>query len=47
MIESNLKHGNQSLPKDLSKLEYGLSITDACIDWNETEELLEYLFKNS
>ena len=46
MIESNLKHGNQSLPKDLSKLEYGLSITDACIDWQETEELLEYLYTN-
>jgi 3-deoxy-7-phosphoheptulonate synthase len=40
MLESNLKAGNQSIPKDLSTLEYGVSITDPCIDWPTTESLL-------
>ena len=40
MLESHLKAGNQSIPKDLSKLEYGVSITDPCIDWPTTETLL-------
>ena len=40
MIESNLKSGNQKIPADLSDLEYGVSITDACIDWETTEEAL-------
>jgi 3-deoxy-7-phosphoheptulonate synthase len=40
MLESHLKAGSQSIPKDLSKLEYGMSITDPCIDWPTTENLL-------
>ena len=40
MLESNLKAGNQKIPKDLSKLEYGVSVTDACIDWPTTEQTL-------
>jgi 3-deoxy-7-phosphoheptulonate synthase len=40
MLESNLKAGNQPIPKDLGKLEYGVSITDPCIDWPTTETLL-------
>jgi 3-deoxy-7-phosphoheptulonate synthase len=40
MLESHLHAGNQSIPKDLSKLEYGVSITDPCIDWPTTESLL-------
>jgi 3-deoxy-7-phosphoheptulonate synthase len=40
MIESNLKSGNQKIPADLNDLEYGVSITDACIDWDTTEEAL-------
>jgi len=43
MIESNLKAGNQSIPKDLSQLEYGMSVTDACIDWETTEVCLRRL----
>src|ERR1700680_155015 len=39
MLESHLKAGNQSIPKDLTKLEYGVSITDPCIDWPTTEGL--------
>lgn len=38
MVESNLNWGNQSIPKDLSELKYGVSVTDACIDWEATEK---------
>lgn len=38
MVESNIGAGNQSIPKDLKDLKYGVSITDACIDWETTEE---------
>jgi 3-deoxy-7-phosphoheptulonate synthase len=40
MLESNLEEGNQPIPDDLSDLKYGVSITDACIDWSTTETLL-------
>jgi len=40
MIESNLEWGNQSIPQDLSELKYGVSVTDACIDWKTTEDSL-------
>ena len=40
MIESNIKAGSQRLTRDLGKLEYGVSITDPCIDWQTTAELL-------
>ncbi|MGR8949851.1 MAG: 3-deoxy-7-phosphoheptulonate synthase [Gammaproteobacteria bacterium] len=43
MIESNLKAGNQSLSGDPSKLEHGVSITDPCIDWETTTEVLKNL----
>ena len=37
MVESNINAGNQSIPKDLIELKYGVSVTDACIDWATTE----------
>lgn len=40
MIESNIGAGNQKIPEDLNDLVYGVSITDACIDWPTTEQLL-------
>lgn len=40
MLESNLGWGNQDIPADLSQLRYGVSITDACIDWATTEQVL-------
>ncbi len=40
MIESNLCSGNQPFPEDPEKLRYGVSITDECISWQETERLL-------
>lgn len=40
MIESNIGAGNQKVPADLSELQYGVSITDKCIDWETTEHSL-------
>ena len=40
MLESHLNAGNQSLNSDASTLKYGVSITDPCIDWATTEDLL-------
>jgi 3-deoxy-7-phosphoheptulonate synthase len=40
MLESNLKAGSQSIPADLADLEYGVSVTDGCIDWDTTERCL-------
>ncbi len=40
MMESNLLFGKQSIPSDLKLLKYGVSVTDECIGWDETEELL-------
>ena len=39
MLESNLVEGNQKI-NSRDKLKYGQSITDSCIGWNETEELI-------
>jgi len=39
MVESHLNAGNQSL-KDPADLQYGVSITDACVDWDTTESLI-------
>jgi len=40
MIESNLNAGNQSIPEDLSQLKHGVSITDKCVDWETTVDML-------
>ena len=40
MLESNILPGKQKLEDDPSQLEYGVSITDACLGWEETERLL-------
>jgi len=43
MIESNLHEGRQDLPKDFKspgQLRYGVSITDACLGWDDTEKLI-------
>ena len=40
MIESFLEAGSQSIPDDLSKLRYGQSVTDACVSWDTTVEML-------
>ncbi len=43
MVESNLTEGRQDIPEDLNDLTYGQSITDACIDWEDTKEVLAQL----
>jgi 3-deoxy-7-phosphoheptulonate synthase len=43
MLESHLESGNQKLGGNKSELEYGKSITDACIDWETTETALRNL----
>ena len=40
ILESYLKAGNQSIPSDLKRLKYGVSVTDPCLDWNATQYLL-------
>ncbi len=40
MIESNINAGNQKLSSNPDDMEYGVSVTDACIDWETTENTL-------
>ena len=40
MLESNLNWGNQPIPENVNSLRYGVSITDACIDWSTTEQTI-------
>lgn len=40
MLESHIHDGNQSIPEDISKLAYGVSVTDACIGWDITEKVI-------
>jgi len=42
MLESHLVEGRQA-PGPRSQLTYGQSITDACLGWEATEEILEKL----
>ena len=44
MLESNLNPGSQKITGDRSTLEYGVSVTDACIGWDETETLLRWAY---
>ena len=39
MLESHINEGNQSL-SDPNNLKYGVSITDACINWETTNDLI-------
>ena len=43
MLESNLESGSQPFPQPKEMLRYGVSITDACIDWPTTEKLVREL----
>ncbi|MFC1793636.1 3-deoxy-7-phosphoheptulonate synthase [Planctomycetota bacterium] len=44
MLESFLNEGRQPLRKP-ENLKYGVSLTDSCIGWEETEELIRHLSK--
>ncbi len=43
MVESNINAGNQSIPEDLNDLQYGVSVTDACVDWETTVSMIHDL----
>ncbi|MCG8488301.1 MAG: 3-deoxy-7-phosphoheptulonate synthase [Chromatiales bacterium] len=45
MLESHLHADRQDIPEDLSDLQYGVSVTDACIDWQTTEQLLREAYE--
>ena len=40
MVESNLNEGQQPIPKNITDLKYGVSVTDACLGWPATERIL-------
>jgi 3-deoxy-7-phosphoheptulonate synthase len=40
MIESNIGAGNQSITDNKADLAYGVSVTDACIDWQTTDDCI-------
>ncbi|GAB3107136.1 3-deoxy-7-phosphoheptulonate synthase [Aestuariicella hydrocarbonica] len=41
MVESNIGPGNQKISSNLNDLIYGVSVTDACIDWETSEKSLK------
>lgn len=43
MIESHLKEGCQKIDRGRDNLEYGVSVTDACVDWETTVDMLRDL----
>lgn len=43
MVESNLEWGNQSIPDNLADLKHGVSVTDACVDWAATQNMIREL----
>jgi len=45
MVESNLVEGNQKLVPDLARMTRGQSVTDACIGWDDTVEVLDKFAK--
>ena len=44
MIESNINDGNQKIPVNKKDLKYGVSITDPCVGWPSTVEMLDYAY---
>ncbi len=46
MIESHLNEGGQKLDSDPAKMEYGVSVTDSCVGWDTTVEMIENLAKS-
>ncbi len=45
MVESNINHGAQSFPQPIEDLQYGVSITDGCIDWDTTEAMIKQAYQ--
>lgn len=47
MLESNLAAGTQKIPSQLSELQTGVSITDSCLDFSTTQELVKSVASSS
>jgi 3-deoxy-7-phosphoheptulonate synthase len=45
MLESNLYEGSQPIPSNRAELQYGVSVTDKCIGWEETEKVILSAYK--
>jgi 3-deoxy-7-phosphoheptulonate synthase len=45
MMESNLSAGRQEIPRDPRQLKYGVSVTDPCLSWEKTKQLLLYAYE--
>lgn len=44
MVESHINEGRQDIPEEGPQgLKYGVSITDACVDWKRTVQMLDRL----
>lgn len=43
MVESHINEGNQTSEQSRDTMKYGVSVTDACIDWQTTETVLRNL----
>ncbi len=44
MVESHINEGKQSIPANLDDLAYGVSITDGCVGWQTTSQMLEHAY---
>ncbi len=42
MVESYIHEGNQPVPKNPADIKYGISLTDACVNWETTERMLRF-----
>ena len=44
MVEGNIYGGSQAIPENLTELKYGISVTDDCLDWDNTEKAVLEMF---
>jgi 3-deoxy-7-phosphoheptulonate synthase len=44
MLESHLNPGNQKISSNPNDLQYGVSVTDQCVGWDETEDLINWAY---
>ena len=45
MLESNINGGSQKIGPDKSAMKYGVSVTDPCLGWDDTEKLIKKVYK--
>jgi 3-deoxy-7-phosphoheptulonate synthase len=44
MLESHLNPGSQKISSNPNDLQYGVSVTDQCVGWDETEDLINWAY---